>query len=341
VDIFLHFKKLCKQLVKSLLNFWTQQAEDVRCLAFAVLYKVARLDNEMFPIVYKGCYHSFIANTKLINQETLPLIAFMRKSFSELTLLKPSISRQYAFVYIRQLGIHMRTAILAKQKDLMKTVYNWQFVQGLYLWVDVLCECCKESFPARASFMEICQPLVDIIGILRKIYVTKKYLPLKIHCVKMQLKIQADLKVFIPTLASSVELLDDLTEIDKNKPQHGKGVTKAKELSELISLKNAQVDDAGYRHTLGVEVYEVVREAANLLKPHVAFPNVMVPIDERLKWFIKTCLNKDHVQLFTSLRSELVSKPITQERMMNGSTSSHVSKKARRREESVDEAMEE
>jgi len=342
VDIFLHFKKLCKQLVKNLLTFWTQQVEDVRCLSFAVLHKIARLDNEMFPIVYKGCYHSFISNTKLIDQETLPLIAFMRKSFAELTLLKPDISRQYAFVYIRQLGIHMRTAILAKHKDLMKTVYNWQFIQGLYLWTDVLCECCKESIPARASFMELCQPLVEIIGILRKIYVSKKHLPLKIHCVKMQLKIQTALEVFVPTLASSIELLDDLNEIDKNKPQFGKGVTKAKELRELISLKNAQMDDAGYRHMLGVEIYEVCREASNLLKSHAAFPNVMVPIDERLKRFIKSCPNQDHTQLFKSLRSELVNKTTTQEKTANGSATSRANKTARRCEESDDdEAMEE
>jgi nucleolar complex protein 2 len=57
----------------------------------------------------------------------------MQKSFAELTYLNPKEAYQHAFAYIRQLAIHLRNAIIAKRKDMIKTVYNWQYVLGLYV----------------------------------------------------------------------------------------------------------------------------------------------------------------------------------------------------------------
>lgn len=40
----------------------------------------------------------------------------MQKSFTELTFLNSKQAYQYAFVYIRQFAIHLRSAIAAKKK---------------------------------------------------------------------------------------------------------------------------------------------------------------------------------------------------------------------------------
>lgn len=54
-----------------------------------------------------------------MNSETLPLIKFMQKSFTELTFLVPKYAYRLAFVYIRQFAVHLRNAIAAKKKVLI------------------------------------------------------------------------------------------------------------------------------------------------------------------------------------------------------------------------------
>nr|CAD2139393.1 unnamed protein product [Meloidogyne enterolobii] len=141
VDLFIHFPKLTKNIIKCLVRIWSQQQiEEARCIAFVVLCKISRMDSNFFPKIYKSCYVAFIANCKLINEETLPFINFMKASFIEFTLMYPKLAYQYAFVYIRQFAIHIRNAMIAKRKDLIQRVYNWQFLKGLLLWTSLICE---------------------------------------------------------------------------------------------------------------------------------------------------------------------------------------------------------
>lgn len=51
-----------------------------------------------------------------MSPKTKPVIAFMQNSLVEIFSLDEHLSYQYGFVYIRQLAIHLRNAILQKKK---------------------------------------------------------------------------------------------------------------------------------------------------------------------------------------------------------------------------------
>lgn len=51
-----------------------------------------------------------------MSPKTKPVIAFMQNSLVEIFSLDENLSYQYGFVYIRQLAIHLRNAILQKKK---------------------------------------------------------------------------------------------------------------------------------------------------------------------------------------------------------------------------------
>jgi nucleolar complex protein 2 len=53
----------------------------------------------------------------------------------EIYRLDPTESYQHAFVYIRQLAIHLRGAIVTKKKESFAQVYNWQFLSSLKVLV--------------------------------------------------------------------------------------------------------------------------------------------------------------------------------------------------------------
>lgn len=64
----------------------------------------------------------------------------MQRSLVEVFSTDLSLSYQYAFVYIRQLAIHLRNAITVKKKETTQAVYNWQFIHSLHLWARLLCQ---------------------------------------------------------------------------------------------------------------------------------------------------------------------------------------------------------
>lgn len=61
-------------------------------------------------------YTSHVKNCRFVTPTTLPLISFMQRSLAELFSINFTLSYQFAFIYIRQLAIHLRNAITVKKK---------------------------------------------------------------------------------------------------------------------------------------------------------------------------------------------------------------------------------
>ena len=62
----------------------------------------------------------------------------MRRSLAELFALDLKSAYNHAFVYVRQLSIALRNAVTLQKKESIQSVYNWQFVHSLHLWVQLL-----------------------------------------------------------------------------------------------------------------------------------------------------------------------------------------------------------
>lgn len=60
---------------------------------------------------------AFVRNCKFSSAATLSGIKFMTSSLVELLAVDPPTSYQHGFVYIRQLAVHLRTAVTSGKKD--------------------------------------------------------------------------------------------------------------------------------------------------------------------------------------------------------------------------------
>ena len=65
---------------------------------------------------------------------------------------------QYAFVYLRQLAVTLRTAIQKKTKESLSKIYNWQVIHSLNIWTNLI-----TSNAQQEELTLLVYPLIQII----------------------------------------------------------------------------------------------------------------------------------------------------------------------------------
>jgi nucleolar complex protein 2 len=112
-----------------------------------------------------------------------------------------NVSYQHAFLYIRQMAIHLRNAITSKTKEAYRSVYNWQFIQCLRFWSAILSTHCSERVRAERkndSLQPMIYPFVQVAIGASRLIPTAQYFPLRFHCVKSLIELTRHTGVFIP-----------------------------------------------------------------------------------------------------------------------------------------------
>ena len=69
-------------------------------------------------------YLAFVSNCKFTSAKTLPQIRFMENCLVELLSIDPATSYQHGFVYIRQLAVHLRTALTSAKKQAVQVEHK-------------------------------------------------------------------------------------------------------------------------------------------------------------------------------------------------------------------------
>jgi nucleolar complex protein 2 len=106
----------------------------------------------------KQIYLAYARTSKSILEATLPTLTFLGNSVMELYSLDMDSSYQHAFVYIRQLALHLRLELQKKTKEPFQVVYCWQYLNSCKAWFAIL-----SANPGKDELYSLVYPLTEII----------------------------------------------------------------------------------------------------------------------------------------------------------------------------------
>ncbi|KAL1458947.1 hypothetical protein WDU94_010968 [Cyamophila willieti] len=241
-----------KPLLRQLVALWSQsEDEPVRIIAFLNLLRVTvNSKRKHLETVLKYMYTAYIGNSKFVSHSTLPNINFMRSSLAEMFSLDESVAYTHAFLYIRQLAIHLRNAITLHSKQAYQTVYNWQYVAALRLWTSLLTTSYANDKKQLSSLL---YPLVQIIIGVVKLIPTSTYFPLRFHCVDLLNQISSETGLFIPTAPLILEVFQIY---DLNK-KHSKVSMKPLDFTCILRLNKIHLVENGFKTSVVDCVYSI------------------------------------------------------------------------------------
>ena len=329
------YPRLSRPTLRTCIRLWSASLDTseghnaVRLQAFLRIRQLAI--TQPFPLIedcLKATYLGYARRSKFGTASNvvsiLPTLTFMGNCVVELYALDFASAYQHAFVYIRQLALHLRSAVMKRTPESRAVVCCWQYVHCLKLWVAVLCAACGsssnktmgggggggEGIAAASSKLgggangkdeeanllrSLVYPLTEVIlGVCRLVPIAQ-YVPLRLHCVRLLQQLAASTGTFIPTTSLLMGVLDH-KEVTM-KPLRGDGSKGGKKKKKSVQgLRLPLILKLPKEGTLrtteqldGVlkETFVLLNREADLYRYSPGFPEFTFSIIQRLRKFNK------------------------------------------------------
>ena len=286
--IFLHpLPKFWKTLLKILLKIWSfpsvdhERTNDSAGYAFL---RIRQLALQTSGIATEECMRSmYLTYAKCCgnySELTQPVIAFMENCIIELYGLDIPQAYQQAFLYIRQLALHVRAALMKKDAESVRVVTNWQFVNCCRLWTRVL-----SSLRDRDSLGPLIYPLTQVMTGVMNVATSYYYVPLKFHLISYLQQLASWTQHFVPTASKLLEIIEHPDLMSRPTPS----TDSSPRLQYLVKFPANSVTTPAVRDAIVQEAVTLLRLDAEIYRYHVAYPEYTYLTLKKLKGFAKRC----------------------------------------------------
>ena len=278
--------RLGKALLKVFLYIWAEgpdpanDSKSRRARAFLRIRQMAvQLPGSYTEECFRCLYLSYTRCCKTFTEYTGASVLFMSRCIVELYQTDLQQAYQQSFLYIRQLALHLRSAVMKKSSESIRQITSWQFLNCLRLWTRVVIAMPKEDELGALAF-PLSQVMSGVMASAQSIY----SLPARFHIIQCLQLIAAHCQCFVPTVHKMLEVLEH-PDIVTGKPSSSTDV--APKLQFSVKLPNDSVSRAPVRDLLVNEALVLIRHDAEIYRHHVGFPEYTYITVRKLKAFAK------------------------------------------------------
>lgn len=221
---------------------------------------------------FKGLYLAYAQACRATSRQALPRIVLMSSCYVDLCAVDAHAAYRHAFVYIRQLAIHLRNAILKASPEASRQVYNWQFVNCLRVWAQVLCAHARST---TAPLRQLVYPLVQVCLGTARLLPSIRYAALRLHCARILNQVGIELRVFVPVAPLLLEGLQ-FSELSKA-PKGANKNDKRLDWATMVKASAADCAQRRYQEGLVQETLYLLAEHLHSVCCSIAFPEMAAP----------------------------------------------------------------
>eukprot|EP00605_Chrysophyceae_sp_TOSAG23-4_P000424 GSChrysophyteH1.ASY1.ANO1.481.1 assembled CDS len=290
IDPYIHLlaplPRLAKTLLKILLFVWSEgpdPAEDDHNLRARSYLRIRRMSMVLPGSFTEECfrcvYLTFTRVCKSFTEYNEASVLFMIRCVVELYQTDILQSYQQGFLYIRQLALHLRTAVMKKTSENTRLVTSWQFINCLRLWTRAIAAAPNENELGALAF-PLSQIMHGVIALAQSVYL----LPLRFHLVICIQHLASSCRLFIPTAHKLLEILE-LSDIMTAKPTPSTDIPPR--LQYMNKIPAGSVTRAPVRDAVVLRTIELLRCDAEVYRYSAGFPEYVYLTIRKIKAFAK------------------------------------------------------
>ncbi|EGD81833.1 hypothetical protein PTSG_02548 [Salpingoeca rosetta] len=276
--------KLRRSVVKDVVAVFTREQAPVTVAAVLLLRQFLYYATPIVAInILKSTYMAYVRCTKFVNLNNHEHVRLMRTAVKELFLQDPPSAYQLAFVYIRQLSVHVRDALALKRATAMQTVHSWQFVACIQLWAEVLADGKKND--KDHLFESLSYPLIQVaIGSL-SLSVNARHFPMHFHVLRALISLGAKTRTTIP-LAPHILAPLNSAEMMRRPIRR---MMKPLNMALLLAFPKAHIGTKPFQDAVLQEVTGLMLQYLHPFSAHIGFPELAISIQAFCRTFTRKC----------------------------------------------------
>ncbi|CAN6339096.1 unnamed protein product [Urochloa humidicola] len=262
--LFSAYPSTSSMLLKILFRLWASGDQSLSVSAFLMIREVASLLPDCLDLCLTKAYNTYLASTKLVNDRNTKHIDFLMNCLVELYSLDVQMSCERAVISVGQLNAILRQASKTKEKEDLRKIDNWQYINCLNLWVRFL-RCNYKDYNLHPLFSQVLQVLRGVAHL----FSGTRYLPLRLKLVQMLNELSACSQMFFPIPSLLFDCLEFREVSQKEQTQKGKV-----NFSSLLKVPKSLLKSRDFQEECVLSAIQVLSVHFAQWSYHVSFPEV-------------------------------------------------------------------